>query len=396
MQAGISLIAWLLLRLWGSGLYFGCLAYGLYHYDYPKAYEWAEATRHRWTHQRDKITEGLIEFHKAQCFFMLAIQAASLIAKRGNLLDRSSLQQIHNDNTFIDVLSIGGHLPIIFVLHTLRTTGHKSRYLFVLSVCTVSLSAAAHFTIRSPLPTVASNGYQYPDCGGINPTALCLETDFVLPPLGNAPIPIYYPWISAILNSSSVGGSHFNTVTASLLFSLIVVVILLLDYWDAWLPTTWSPLEEHVTLKLKDKFSHALASTVKQLSAALTHKARLFCSGLPSLIVSISYFAFFFYYLIDLNYFQLPTQGAGSDYIPIDLSQWTFGQIAAVTIWIQPLFQYLYVEIRKSTSDPSKHHWGMLTPIGGLQGRRWHLPRDYEVVLVKEHKVPLRRRSTTW
>ena len=53
------------------------------------------------------------------------------------------------------------------------------------------------------------------------------------------------------------------------------------------------------------------------------------------------------YYMNDLLLFQdsklTPVEG-----IPIDLSNWTFGQLVAVTVWAPPLFQYAYLEISKS------------------------------------------------
>ena len=35
----------------------------------------------------------------------------------------------------------------------------------------------------------------------------------------------------------------------------------------------------------------------------------------------------------------------GSEGIPINLTSWTFGQLVAVTVWLPPLLQYMYLEI---------------------------------------------------
>ena len=347
MQAGISILAWFLLKLWGSGVYYSSLAYGLYRHGYETAYDEAQAIRNKWVHKKDRITEGLIEFHKAQCFFMLAIQAASLIAKHGTLLDRSDLQQIHNDSAFINVLSVGGHLPITFVLYTIRTTGHKSWYLLLLSTCTVALSAAALLTVGYSAPSIVSTGYQYTDCGDVNPTALCLETEFTIPTLK-----VFLHDLFGALDSSDL--SHYNAPqrlgfgasVAPLTLSLIVLGVLLLDYCSFEFRLYRSPTSsnDRVPACMKRVYP-ALLRTLKQTTSLLFLKARYLCSGFPSLVVSITYVAFFFFYLIDLNYFQHPSDKLASDYVPLNLSQWTFGQIAAITIWIQPLFQYVYLEI---------------------------------------------------
>ena len=357
MQAAISIIAWVLLKLWGSGVYYGSLAYWLYRQDYQAAYVNAEATRNEWTCKRNKITEGLIEFHKAQCFFMLAIQAASLIARHGPLLDRSNLQQIYNDSAFIEVLSVGGHLPISFVLYTIRTAGHKSWYLFLLSVCTVALSAAALLTTNYPAPNIVSTGYQYADCGDVNPTALCLETDFTIPTLktethgtnGVEDLPkSSNTYLASFIHHKGPQNMWIGASSASLTFSLVVLGILYLDYCNfqtILCRSTVSVSKRTSVWKIMMKYT--FVQITKRIVTWLSQKARYLCSGFPSLVISIAYIVFFFYYLIDLNYFQHPTDYSASGYVPINLSQWTFGQIAAITIWIQPLFQYAYLEICK-------------------------------------------------
>ena len=148
MQAGIALLAFLSLGFWGFGLYYLRFVSSLWHHGFQEAKRRAKVIHERNIKHKEKVIEGLIEFHKAQCFFMLAIQVAALAARHGRLLDRSSLQQINNDNAFINVLATGGYLPVTFVLYVLRTVGHKSWYTLFLSACTIAVSAATLFSAR--------------------------------------------------------------------------------------------------------------------------------------------------------------------------------------------------------------------------------------------------------
>ena len=176
MQAGIVVLAWLLLMFWDFGLFQLTFCIKLWRHGPQGALKIAKQRQARYQEHRERITEGLIEFHKAQCFFMFAIQAAALAAKHGSFLEQSSLQQIHNNDAFIDVLSTGGFLPITFVLYALRTVGYRSVYMFILSICTVAVSAGALLT-RENFPVPGFAGTTYSDCDGVNPVALCLGTN---------------------------------------------------------------------------------------------------------------------------------------------------------------------------------------------------------------------------
>ena len=351
MQASISIIACLLLKFWDSGLYYICLIHRGLRYGLDGARITARQTHEKWIMQKYKLVEGLIEFHKAQCFFMFAIQTAALIAKHGNLLDRDSLQQIYNDNIFIDVLSVGGYLPISFVLFTLRTIGHRSWYLIILSACTMAISAAAFLTASFSVPLLVSSDYHYAACGNINPTTLCLESSFTIPAAAHgSDLDSRLDTLqdSRLMITSGrlfplnvIAGPGVGAGSATLILALIVLTVLIFDLYKSG--DTSKSSGETEGARCRD-----VPGLAKKTLVYLSEKAHGAFHGLPSFVTFVAFIAFYFYYLRNLNYFRHPAAALPSGYIPLDLSRFTFGQIAAITVWLQPLIQYAYLEICES------------------------------------------------
>ena len=95
------------------------------------------------------IKSGLVEFHKAQCFFILAIATAALVAvSQGSLNeDTISLQGLFNNYSLIGTISIGGFIPVTFILLTLHSAEMHSWYLLTLSIFAVVLSAITMFSV---------------------------------------------------------------------------------------------------------------------------------------------------------------------------------------------------------------------------------------------------------
>ncbi|KAI9843917.1 MAG: hypothetical protein M1838_002413 [Thelocarpon superellum] len=101
MQAGLVLVAFLALKWWDSGLYYTCLVARLARQGYVEAQRRALRTEARHLQHKERLIVALVEFQKAQCFFMLAVQIAALVVLHDGLLAASNLEQI-----FIDTKSI--------------------------------------------------------------------------------------------------------------------------------------------------------------------------------------------------------------------------------------------------------------------------------------------------
>lgn len=100
------------------------------------------------------IIPAIVEFQKAQCYFMLATNIASLIVQNKGGLAPQSFQQLYNTYIFIKVIAIGGYLPVTFSLLMLRMLDKVGWYVLVLSVASVGVAIGDLYTERifSPSP----------------------------------------------------------------------------------------------------------------------------------------------------------------------------------------------------------------------------------------------------
>ena len=407
MQAGIVILAWLLLMFWDFGLYQLTFCIKVWTHGPEGAIKIAKRTQARFHEHRERVTEGLIEFHKAQCFFMFAIQVAALAAKHGNFLQHSSLQQIYNNDAFIDVLSTGGFLPITFVLYVLRTVGHRSIYMFILTFCTVVVSAIALLS-GEKFPKPDFGGTAYPSCDGVNPVGLCLD---MVVPIWDIDAYVFngIDWDDD--PNFSIGIVDLTLTNSSLAYSLTVLTLLLLelcsfhrlplfkgirawtsrDDWPKMKRPSWidsstkgflrlanssnlNPFDVSRKYSIKDvpalrsvqsRYELQIAPHVRSTSQSSLNLVKLvWHAGFDSPrkvshrlmeLLNTIVFALFLYYMS--TYVSALTtfgnaksnleRGFISDGIPINLSSWTFGQLVAVTVWLPPLLQYAYLEISR-------------------------------------------------
>ena len=86
----------------------------------------------------------MIEFHKIQCFFMLAIGIAGQIILRQRFFEDANLQSLVN-YIFISLISMNDVLFIIGTLLCLHTIHMHFLYLLILSACTIVLSTVTLF-----------------------------------------------------------------------------------------------------------------------------------------------------------------------------------------------------------------------------------------------------------
>lgn len=131
-----------------------------------------------------RLVAALTDFHKAQCFFMLAINIAALVVIQRGGFDPQSLQQMYNTYLFLRVLAVNGFLPITFTLTNLYLVGMLSWFLTLLSSVTIALSVATLASAGQFNPSVAdmtrlaelaaSGGPE--ECDGRKPGIYCMRT----------------------------------------------------------------------------------------------------------------------------------------------------------------------------------------------------------------------------
>ena len=307
MQTTLALLAFVLLKLYTSWAYYICIPMFWFSYGLVEAKTKAKIIQKNAKLHAIPLLSALIEFHKAQCFFAIAVEVAAQILAPVGLLGVSNLGQLYTNYEFIRITSVNGSLPVTFTLLFLRRAGIRSWYLFTLSTCAVALSAATYFGIDALEFNLYSdpNGLDLPSttppliesCGGINPSAWC-DTG-----ISN----------NGQFSNPTIGFGSLST-------SIIVLSMMFLDQcgFDE-IPLVQRVWSRVTGLKGKRRFN------------AIT--------GL-FFLVWVNYFIW-----IGSTYtYLLSFAQAGA----IDKSTWGFGQIVAVTIWVPCVFEYFHLEIRKS------------------------------------------------
>ena len=345
------------------------------------------------------LTSALVDFHKTQCFFVLAINIAAQVDRAKGGLQPQSLQQLYNTWVLIKSVSIGGYLPVTFTLFTLHLVDVVSWYLLSLTICTASVSIATLVTIGNFNPSdadigsvsLASSTNGTTSCGGRSPGAWCYRP-------GSTNYNIY--------SDPSHGAYSMLGFCVFILFLLMAKQFVadkyLSDYyrrklrkyfpkdkyiqrwhstWRKGFIAAWEVLRavqqkilEHRNIKhLRRSSSYHLASwkprwtqsewftkvtdtTSKdlRLHGLLTKEAIIknfksfrstdwpkasqtaFIVLFYATILGL-YLYFFTIYCQDLAWFA--SNGVSNS--------WSFGQIVAITVWAEPLCEYIHLEIRE-------------------------------------------------
>ncbi|KAI9672975.1 MAG: hypothetical protein M1817_003139 [Caeruleum heppii] len=328
IQAACTLVGWTLLNMWDICLYW-------LRRQQKDESDRAEAGRARdrsdmLREYQDRLIEALFEFHKAQCFFTLAIQIAALIVIHSNSFEAATLQDISNNYAFLSVLSWGGHVPITFLLLTLRGVGLDSWYLLSLSTCTVGVTTATFASTGHVRPLSNFKPSQYPDCAALNPVAFCLHSG---------------PTAGRYVANAFSGG-----LVLALSISFLSILIIFRVYADARRldPSKW---RWAVCFRKGPYFDDdgKLKSFKRPLST--NQPNRSVYVHVPCFVATLLLAFVFGPYLQELRDQWSRTSVKNIS----DLSGWSFGQIVAITVWVPSLLQYLYLSIRQllTPADPA-------------------------------------------
>lgn len=270
----------------------------------------------------EALTAALVNFQKAQCFFMLATNIASLIIEKNGGSEPGSLQQLYNTYVFIKVIAIGGFLPITFTLLNLHMIKQLSWYLLTMSIVTVAVATTA-LTLKDsafmPTPddfaqiTLAASQGGPASCASQNLVAWCYN-----PQRDNN----YFGF-----NSSS-SGDGANDILVVCLVTLAIIVV---DHFCRSDDPDQRKINRRILAKLGIATSRPLfphASTVLRFGTVAFH------------------FIFFWLYIYcfylfggDLDWFS---------YYKIYDPSWGFGQIVAILVWAPTLSDYLWDQLRMS------------------------------------------------
>ncbi|KAL8671677.1 MAG: hypothetical protein Q9168_003825 [Polycauliona sp. 1 TL-2023] len=336
MQNGIALVAFALLRLFDFWIYYLTLAFLGCFRGFERAKvkaEWAKRSGLR--HRVPNLISALFEFQKAQCFFMIAVQAAAIIIVKGGGFDAKTLQQLSNSYSAITLVAICGYLPVVFTLLNLHGAGQDSWYVIALSTVTVVIAGVTAFTTKRFVPSpndladLRNVTGSWLSCGKRNPTTFCLSNDTVDP--------------------FSFGGGVKHTF----IFCIIVLGFLVLDKLrtslhlslaKATTQTTRSP--HHIKTASPKQRTVSGFSTLSRLSVVQTYYGSLNMETkkiISNVVYGCIWMLFLFFY--GRCIFLLSKWINGQSGV-IGPSTWSFGQIVGITVWVPSLIQYLYLETR--------------------------------------------------
>ena len=353
------------------------------------------------------LTSALVDFHKAQCFFVLAINIAAQVDRAKGGLQPQSLQQLYNTWVLIKSISIGGYLPVTFTLLTLHLVDQVSWYLLSLTICTVAVAIATLVTIGNFSPSdgdissvnLASSTNGPIPCGERNPGAWCyvpnslnsgpdpsdgaysmlylcvfvlllltakqLGLDSYLSNVCRQKIRKYFPkdrhierWYSTRRRGFIAGWEVFRTIEQKISEHRKTKQLRrFFSYHISWKPLSQQELSRSGPSRTKSGwFTKVTESTSKKLrirgllaKEAIIKMLKVFRSvdwlAASQLFLIVLFYAtilgiyicFFTIFCSDLAWFA--SNGVSNT--------WSFGQIVAITVWAQPLCEYIHLEIRE-------------------------------------------------
>lgn len=307
--------------------------------------------QHTFAKQRELLVTGLVEFQKAQCFFSSTLQIASIAYGLYNMTDFLTV--------FLLVpLSMNGIVPVTFGHMLVLRFGRSSVYLTALACISWALSSIVfwslymHFTAvdwstssedvyDSVMFKLAANN----ECGGSSALTACpqnflLGEDEVFSSSRQIHVrtPILWTWGTVVL------------------FTLVSLQIF------RWLLRRRHNMKAQHVAKVWQQDRNSINTTF--LRAALSTQGIFWITSLT---------------FIAAMGMQLSLLYVEASIDMIDSNNWSFGQIIAITVWIPPIVEYVYLQLSKQHTCLSDENRTLLTAQRGrgASGGATSLKQDY-------------------
>ena len=319
----------------------------------------------------DRLVKALVDFQKAQCFFMLAIQIAAQVVQQKGELEPSNLQQLYKTFVVIRSVSISGFLPITFTLFALYSAGKTSWFLIILSGITIIMSAVTQFSLSSFSPSERElkhlNTLPGPTtCGNQDPSVYCLRT-------------ISTGELYIDLSTGSWGASE--------IFGFCTLIFVLLILYQLWISEYKLAMKASSWLMTVGPIERATAYTTAKIAAPRLQEVCLRLglnlwetfTKVVNIAVLAVYISCFVVFMINLRALKSP------EFDIIDTSSWSFGQIVAITVWAGPIVEYIHLETSKlAPSQAISRDTLTLATSGGMH-------RGFEHLLTRRWKIVRRQ-----
>ncbi|OQE35460.1 hypothetical protein PENCOP_c013G05370 [Penicillium coprophilum] len=273
----------------------------------------------RFFNQHDRITKViLVEFQEAQCFFMIASQAAILLAKKSTtIFEAHTMPSLWANNGMAGIVSSAGLLPVVMGMWSLQKLHLTEAWVFFLSVTTIVVSEFALYwmhKIPSPdqLKTFDYNGWPK-SCGGYAPPLIYCHLDKNQDALKLARMLIW-----GVLNPYCLTVLGLDVILWLRLYVMKMMNV------EAFCQRTCTRLgARNFPYKVRQLLASRWGQWLKKLPIMLT-----FCVELLFLAaVSLECFCFYQFKHSEV----------------VDFSDWGFGQIVAMTIWLPVASKYAYL-----------------------------------------------------
>ena len=274
--------------------------------------------------QHGALLTSMVELQKAQCFYMLAIQIAAIIALSDlKVLHLQSYTHLAHTLKLAYFVAGAGMLPIVFGLFLLHLSGMQSTFIFCLTATTFSLSSVTRFyeIFLTVDPTdIEGPEIPPPSCGGHpGPSTYCSKDEFS--------VDVFLGWEGKWSSDPLFG------------YSLFILIILFFDQFiriRQKSPTgqaVWVNVFGWLSLKMR---SRPRLKAFRNLPPTETILKRLrSCVALVFQIV--------FVWLLLRHFSDLRRL---SDELQSEKSDWSVGQIVAILVLLPPIVEYTYLASR--------------------------------------------------
>lgn len=284
--------------------------------------------RQRYEDRKDEFVTSLVEFHKAQCFFVVAVQIAALT------LMQNPDQRSQANMTAIPVTAAIGIQAPLFTYVAIAKYGRQSSYLLLLTAAAWILSSASLWDAYVILYIKYDVIYQPPS----------------LPSCGNRDISFFCSSLGIYTESSAASSNLDNNL--ALWFKAWITIWSMSTLVLCSAMASWIPLMDFPELRPLKKFwaRMRIRFPITEIKRRKLWKVWRFLDpeapkdGWLFLLVTGLLAGSLCMELYQLAYiWGLNLEGARN---------WTFGQIVAVLAWAAPLAEFMNITISTPLHRP--------------------------------------------
>lgn len=297
------------------------------------------------------LTHAFVEFHKVQCFFVLVFQVTALVSiyyaehsinAIETVFGASSWSQLINSISFVRGIAVLSPLPLVATLLSLHKSGANSAFLLSITTGATITSFATWVAVRKVKESELRPKVLVESCGFNDLLSYCQPN---------------LPYLLADDLSRDFGRSLFA------FYACIIIILWCNQMFEAqdrgnerpasrnlrWLWTKVSGLLEKSQIFQTSHWATVSGNgPVFVRLRCLASYLRFPFLELPDLVIELFLFYYTIFYVIFIAVYITDgdpfVYGAKQAMMKVaDPSNWNWGQIVAVTIWIPCFVEYVYL-----------------------------------------------------